>query len=246
MSIQCHQEKAVGVSSRRDTEETTVSRKHKHSDDDQPGTSSKKKPAAAPVSNKNPDSWKSECLTLLKTINKCEDSIPFRLPVDIDEIPEYFDVIENPMDLSTVKENLLSDKYSNPNSLFRDLRLIFSNSRTFNTNKRSKIYASTLRLSAMVEEKMKEIIKSWNSAVKHVKKSSPQQTTGTSNFTSSAHSSRIIKRQQRRMAATAPSSSTRASSRKNRTGLSTAKTTTASHSDLNTSATTVEVDEADL
>lgn len=243
MSIQCHQEKAVGVSSRRDTEETTVSRKHKHSDDDQPGTSSKKKPAAAPVSNKNPDSWKSECLTLLKTINKCEDSSPFRFPVDPDEIPEYFDVIENPMDLSTVKEKLLSDKYSNPNSLFRDLRLIFSNSRTFNTNKRSKIYASTLRLSAMVEEKMKEIIKSWNSAVKH-KKSSPRQTT--SNLTSSAHSSRIIKRQQRRMAATAPSSSIRASSRKNRTGLSTAKTTTASHSDLNTSATTVEVDEADL
>lgn len=54
-------------------------------------------------------------------------------------LQEYFDVIENPMDLSTVKENLLSDKYSNPNSLFRDLRLIFSNSRTFNTNKRSRV-----------------------------------------------------------------------------------------------------------
>lgn len=36
----------------------------------------------------------------------------------------------------------------------------------------------------MVEEKMKEIINSWNSAVKH-KKSSPRQTT--SNLTSSAH-----------------------------------------------------------
>lgn len=57
------------------------------SDDDQPGTSSKKKPAAAPVSNKNPDSWKSECLTLLETIFQCEDSSPFRFPVDPDEIP---------------------------------------------------------------------------------------------------------------------------------------------------------------
>lgn len=54
-------------------------------------------------------------------------------------LQDYFDVIENPMDLSTVKENLLSDKYSNPNSLFRDFRLIFSNSRTFNTNKRSRV-----------------------------------------------------------------------------------------------------------
>lgn len=57
------------------------------SDEDQPGTSSKKKPAAAPVSNKNPDSWKSECLTLLETIFQCEDSSPFRFPVDPDEIP---------------------------------------------------------------------------------------------------------------------------------------------------------------
>lgn len=54
-------------------------------------------------------------------------------------LQDYFDIIENPMDLSTVKENLLSDKYSNPNSLFRDLRLIFSNSRTYNTNKRSRV-----------------------------------------------------------------------------------------------------------
>lgn len=43
------------------------------------------------------------------------------------------------MDLSTVKENLLSDLYSNPNSLFKDLCLIFSNSCTFNTNKRSPV-----------------------------------------------------------------------------------------------------------
>lgn len=47
-----------------------------------------------------------------------------------------------------------------------------------------QIYAMTLRLSAMVEEKMKEIINGWNSAVKH-KNSSPRQTT--SNFTANAH-----------------------------------------------------------
>lgn len=57
------------------------------SDEDQPGTSSKKKLSVAPVSNKNPDSWKSECLTLLETIFRCEDSSPFRCPVDPDEIP---------------------------------------------------------------------------------------------------------------------------------------------------------------
>lgn len=48
------------------------------------------------------------------------------------------------------------------------------------------------------------------------------------------------------MAATAASSSIRASSRHNGAGPSTAESTAASHSDLNTSATTIEVDEADL
>ena len=43
------------------------------------------------------------------------------------------------MDLSTVKENLLSDRYSNPNSLFKDLCLIFSNSCKFNINKQSRV-----------------------------------------------------------------------------------------------------------
>lgn len=37
-----------------------------------------------------------------------------------------------------------------------------------------QIYAMTLRLSAMVEEKMKEIINGWNSAVKQ-RKNSPRQ-----------------------------------------------------------------------
>nr|XP_022292305.1 bromodomain and WD repeat-containing protein 3-like isoform X1 [Crassostrea virginica] len=238
----CHREKVGGVSSGSDTEDTADSSKHRHSDEDQPGTSTRRKPVPVPVVNKNPDSWKSECLTLLETIFRCEDSNPFRFPVDPDELPEYFDIIEHPMDLSTVKENLLGDRYPNPNSLFKDLRLIFSNSRTFNTNKRSRIYAMTLRLSAMVEEKMKEIINGWNSAVKQ-RKNSPRQAAQSSYINSIASSSRSSRSLPRRMAATVASSSIRASSLHNGARPSTLETTATSHSDLNMSATTLEVDD---
>ncbi|XP_062594128.1 PH-interacting protein-like [Saccostrea cucullata] len=167
----CHREKVGGVSSGSETEDTSSNNRLMHSDDDQPGTSTWRK-SASPV-NKTPDSWKSKCLNLLESVFQCEDSSPFRFPVDPDELPGYFDIIEHPMDLSTMKKRLLRDQYSNPNSLFKDFRLIISNSRTFNTNKDSRIYAMTLRLSALIEEKMKDIISGWNSAVKQ-KKSSPR------------------------------------------------------------------------
>ena len=35
----------------------------------------------------DPDAWKSECRTLLDTIAQCEDSQPFREPVDINAYP---------------------------------------------------------------------------------------------------------------------------------------------------------------
>lgn len=35
----------------------------------------------------NPDNWKPECLRLLETTIQCEDSAPFREPVDIIDYP---------------------------------------------------------------------------------------------------------------------------------------------------------------
>ncbi|XP_022337408.2 uncharacterized protein LOC111133364 isoform X2 [Crassostrea virginica] len=148
--------------------------RNKPFDEDMQETSTKTNLVPISAVNRTSDSWKLDCLTLLETIFQCNDSSPFRFPVDRDELPEYFDIIEHPMDLSTVKENLLSDRYSNPNSLFKDLCLIFSNSCTFNTNN-SSIYAMTRRLSAMVKEKRKKIMSDWSSAVQHEKKLAKQR-----------------------------------------------------------------------
>lgn len=48
-------------------------------------------------------------------------------------------MISTPMDLSFIRENLECDEYSAMNEVFRDIRLMITNSRKFNTNKRSRV-----------------------------------------------------------------------------------------------------------
>lgn len=43
------------------------------------------------------------------------------------------------MDLATVKEDLLGGNYETPMEFSKDMRLIFQNSRNYNTNKRSRV-----------------------------------------------------------------------------------------------------------
>ncbi|KAG7201707.1 hypothetical protein KM043_004433 [Ampulex compressa] len=108
--------------------------------------------------------WKLACRQLLESLWQCEDSIPFREPVDRLEHPDYHQIIDTPMDLRTVKEDLLGGNYETPLEFAKDMKLIFSNSRNYNTNKRSRIYSMTIRLSAMFEEHMRRIISNWKSA----------------------------------------------------------------------------------
>ncbi|XP_076372727.1 bromodomain and WD repeat-containing protein 3-like isoform X2 [Tachypleus tridentatus] len=114
--------------------------------------------------------WIKQCLDLLELIFECEDSTPFRQPVDQSEYSDYRDIIDNPMDLSSVKNKLQTGIYSSPVEFCKDMRLIFQNSRNYNTNKRSKIYGMTIRLSAMFEEHIRGIISDWRSAVKYEEK----------------------------------------------------------------------------
>ena len=81
--------------------------------------------------------------------------------MDLTEYDDYLEKVPTPMDLSTIKEQLASDYYDNPKDLNKDLRLIFQNSKIYNTDKRSAIYSMTLRLQALVNEQMKKILKNY-------------------------------------------------------------------------------------
>uniref|UniRef100_A0A671USL1 Bromodomain and WD repeat domain containing 1 n=1 Tax=Sparus aurata TaxID=8175 RepID=A0A671USL1_SPAAU len=112
------------------------------------------------------DAWKEQCKTLINYIFECEDSEPFRQPVDPQNYPDYHDIIDTPMDFGSVRRKLGNDGYENPIELCKDTRLIFANAKAYTPNKRSKIYSMTLRLSAFFEEQIRTIASEYKTAVK--------------------------------------------------------------------------------
>ena len=104
-------------------------------------------------------SWRELASILIDDLIKHADSEPFRTPVDRGEYPDYFEIIDRPIDLGTIKKNLDSNVYANDLSKFEaDCKLIFLNSKTYNTNKRSPIYGMTLRLQSFYDNRIKDII----------------------------------------------------------------------------------------
>ncbi|XP_030752508.1 PH-interacting protein isoform X2 [Sitophilus oryzae] len=110
---------------------------------------------------KSPDDWKLEAQTLLELMWQTDESGPFRTPVNKIKYPNYHKVIKNPMDLGTIKDKLVNNAYQVPQEFCADMKLMFQNSRTFNTNKRSRIYIMTVHLSSMFEDHVKKIMTSW-------------------------------------------------------------------------------------
>ncbi|KAK7817115.1 hypothetical protein U0070_001827 [Myodes glareolus] len=114
--------------------------------------------------------WKKQCQELLNLIFQCEDSEPFRQPVDLLEYPDYRDIIDTPMDFATVRETLEAGNYESPMELCKDVRLIFSNSKAYTPSKRSRIYSMSLRLSAFFEEHISSVLSDYKSALRFHKR----------------------------------------------------------------------------
>uniref|UniRef100_A0A8C4MC08 Bromodomain and WD repeat-containing protein 3 n=1 Tax=Equus asinus asinus TaxID=83772 RepID=A0A8C4MC08_EQUAS len=151
-------------------------------DSDGPGTSSGRRC--------NPDAWRKQCKELLSLIYEREDSEPFRQPVDHLSYPDYQDVIDTPMDFSTVKETLEAGNYGSPLEFYKDVRQIFSNSKAYTSNKKSRIYSMTLRLSALFESHIKNIISEYKSAIQSQKRRRPRYRKRLRSSSSSLSSSR--------------------------------------------------------
>lgn len=74
----------------------------------------------------------NELRRFLYQIQNHKQAWPFLNPVNRDEVPDYYNVITSPMDLSTIEEKLEKDQYSAPRELVADLKLIFSNCKKYN------------------------------------------------------------------------------------------------------------------
>ncbi|XP_043927396.1 bromodomain and WD repeat-containing protein 1 [Protopterus annectens] len=145
--------------------------------------------------------WKRRCKELIEYIFQCEDSEPFRQPVDLDDYPDYGDIIATPMDFGTVKKMLEDGKYESPIELCKDVRLIFSNAKAYTPNKRSKIYSMTLRLSAFFEDRIRIIISDYKTAQKNSeripKSQSSRRWNGTDYSESSSRASSVERNKRR-------------------------------------------------
>uniref|UniRef100_A0A0K2UST4 Bromo domain-containing protein n=1 Tax=Lepeophtheirus salmonis TaxID=72036 RepID=A0A0K2UST4_LEPSM len=109
----------------------------------------------------NPKKWKQDCDDLLtKTLDQ-PFSGPFRGPVSEIEFPDYHRFIVTPMDLSSVRESLMIGNFNSPVDFQKDIHLMISNSRVFNTNPKSKILIMTNQLEKWIEPKIADLISNW-------------------------------------------------------------------------------------
>lgn len=85
--------------------------------------------------------------SIVSDLKKHEFSSPFLYPVNLEETPQYLDIIETPMDLSTVFDNVMALMYNNNIPLFlTHINLIFDNCIAYNAPKAPiSFWANNLR-----------------------------------------------------------------------------------------------------
>ncbi|CAI9111537.1 OLC1v1011782C1 [Oldenlandia corymbosa var. corymbosa] len=74
------------------------------------------------------------CENVLKKLMSHQYGWVFNTPVDAVKlnIPDYYTVIKHPMDLGTIKKKLASGEYQSPLEFCADVKLTFSNAKTYN------------------------------------------------------------------------------------------------------------------
>jgi hypothetical protein len=75
-----------------------------------------------------------ECKDVLKKLQASKMAHPFNDPVDPVRfgLTDYFDKIQKPMDLGTVRSNLQRSAYTTGDAFVRDVRLVFENATLYN------------------------------------------------------------------------------------------------------------------
>ena len=97
-----------------------------------------------------------QCANIIQMLKRSVNVSPFLEPVDPIAlgVPTYFEIIEHPMDLSTVEHKLKSNAYTAQDDFIADVRLIWSNALTFNASE-TDVYAMAEDMSIYFEDLLK-------------------------------------------------------------------------------------------
>lgn len=93
--------------------------------------------------------------SILSEMRNNAASWPFMTPVSKEDVPDYYDLIAEPMDLSTMDQKLEKDQYDSMDSFVYDARLIFNNCRKYN-NEATTYYKNATKLEKFFNSKLKE------------------------------------------------------------------------------------------
>lgn len=69
---------------------------------------------------------------VLNEMRMLPDSEPFHTPVNAKTVPDYYKIIETPMDLQTIRQNIRDKRYKNREEFLNDISLIVKNSEIYN------------------------------------------------------------------------------------------------------------------
>ncbi|XP_061970112.1 histone acetyltransferase GCN5-like isoform X2 [Populus nigra] len=98
--------------------------------------------------------------SLLKSMHDHVDAWPFKEPVDACDVPDYYDIIKDPMDLKTMSKRVESEQYYVTLEMFiADVKRMCANARTYNTPD-TIYYKCATRLEAHFQSKVQSGIQS--------------------------------------------------------------------------------------
>lgn len=106
---------------------------------------------------KEPVEFLKRCESILSALKKHKFGFPFMEPVDPEVlgIPDYFQVIKEPMDFSKVEKRLRSGFYKNMSEFEEDIWKIWDNATTYN-KPNTEIYHMTLEISTFFKSLLQE------------------------------------------------------------------------------------------
>jgi histone acetyltransferase len=100
--------------------------------------------------------WYKQLSFLLSELQDNSNAWPFQIPVNKDDVHDYYEVIKEPMDLSTMESKLEKDNYVVPDDFIKDATLIFTNCRRYNTETTPYAKAAN-RLEKFMWQKIKAV-----------------------------------------------------------------------------------------